>query len=79
MEQTVPLSLSDDELDAVMNLAQPLPPQNRNAFLEAIAAELQARGAEAGPGAVHRVARELQPRFLYVMPNIRNATRSHGR
>jgi hypothetical protein len=75
----VPLSLSDDELDAVMNLAAPLPPQNRNRFLEAIAAELQARGAEVGPGAVHRIARELQSHFLYALPNIRHEPRSHRR
>ena len=49
-------ALSDDELDVVMHLAAPLPPQNRNGFLEAIAAELQARGGEVGPGsgAPHR-------------------------
>ena len=63
----MPLSLSDDELDVVMNLAAPLPPQNRNNFLEAIAAELQARGAEVGPGAVHRIASELQGRYLHAI------------
>jgi hypothetical protein len=71
-----PLALSDDELDAVLNLAAPLPPQNRNSFLEAIAAELQARGTEAGPGAVHRIARELQPHYLYMRPDIRHTARS---
>jgi hypothetical protein len=46
----MPLSLSDDELAAVMNLSAPLPPANRNRFLEAIAAELQVRGGCSGPG-----------------------------
>jgi hypothetical protein len=72
-----PFSFSDSELDAVMNLAAPLPAQNRNRFLETIAAELQARGGEVGPGAVHRIARELQSHFLYVMPSIKkNVARS---
>jgi hypothetical protein len=61
------LSLTDEELDVVMNLAAPLPPQTRNNFLEAIAAELQARGAEVGPGAVRRIASELQGRYLHAI------------
>jgi hypothetical protein len=73
------LALSDDELDAVMHLAAPLPLQNRKRFLEAIASELQARGAEAGPGAVHRIARELQSHFLYALPNLRGVARSRAR
>jgi hypothetical protein len=32
-----PFSFSDDELEQLMVLATPLPPQNRNRFLEAIA------------------------------------------
>jgi hypothetical protein len=32
-----PISFSDDELEQLMVLATPLPPQNRNRFLEAIA------------------------------------------
>ena len=50
------LSLTDEELDVVMNLAAPLPPQTGNNFLEAIAAELQARGGggRSRSGAPHR-------------------------
>jgi hypothetical protein len=59
-----PLSLDDDEMNMVMALAAPLPAQNRVPFLEAIAAEIEANGAEVGPGAVHRIARSLQRRFV---------------
>jgi hypothetical protein len=59
-----PIAFSDAELDMLLTLAQPLPPENRTRFLEAIAAELAAQGAELGPGSVHRIARELQKRFF---------------
>ena len=60
----MPLALSDDELDIVLALAKPLPPENRDGFLRAIAAELAAHGMPIGPGAVHRVARALQRHYL---------------
>jgi hypothetical protein len=66
-----PLSLDDSELETVMALAAPLPPENRVPFLEAVADELAAQGAEVGPGAVHRVARSLQRRFVDLPPTIR--------
>ncbi len=60
----MPLSFNDDEMNTVMALAQPLPPENRVPFLEAVADELAANGAEVGPGALYRVARGLQRRFV---------------
>jgi hypothetical protein len=44
-----PLSFSDAEIDVVLALAAPLPPENRTRFLEAIAAELAAHGTQIGP------------------------------
>jgi hypothetical protein len=64
----MPLSFSDDEITAIMRLAEPVPIENRAAFFEAIAAELAANGAEVGPGAIHRVARSLQRRFVEPPP-----------
>ena len=50
-----PFSLSDAELEQLMVLATPLPPQNRSRFFEAVSAEVQARGADCvGPGTLHR-------------------------
>ena len=68
----MPLALTDAELDIVMTLTSPLPPENRSDFLEAIAGELTAQGAEIGPGAVYRVARGLQQHFIELPPALRS-------
>ena len=65
----MPLALTDAELDIVMTLAAPLPPENRSDFLEAIAGELTAQGAEVGPGAV---ACGSQQRFIELPPALRS-------
>jgi hypothetical protein len=44
-----------------MAAARPLPVECRDAFLQAVAAELD--GRELGPGLVHRVVSEVQRRF----------------
>jgi hypothetical protein len=58
-----PLSLSDDQMDAVMRAAAPLHPADRSAFLERMAERL--RGIEVlGDGLVARIAREVQREFF---------------
>jgi hypothetical protein len=58
-----PLSLSDDQMDAVMRAAAPLHPVDRGPFLERIAQRL--RGVEMiGDGLVARIAREVQREFF---------------
>jgi hypothetical protein len=57
------LHLSDDELTAVMAAARPLARHQRDPFLQAVAAELS-RLHDVGPGAVHRVCREVLKRFF---------------
>jgi hypothetical protein len=57
------LSLSDDELRIVLDNAQPLAPEDRSKFLEAVAVEL-AKYRELGPGVVSRTCRELQKRHF---------------
>jgi hypothetical protein len=59
----MPLSLSDDEYNAVQAAAAPIHPQQRDAFLKALAEELE-RYPVVGPGVVHRCAAELQRRFV---------------
>jgi hypothetical protein len=60
-----PLTLSDAELDVLMNLAQPLDPAMRDPFLRAVAIELaRYQSAELGPGLINRVGRLLQRQFL---------------
>ena len=58
----MPLSLSDDEYAAVQAAAAPIHPMQRDAFLKALAAELE-RYPMIGPGLVHRCAAELQRTF----------------
>jgi hypothetical protein len=58
----MPLSLSGAEYDAVQAAAAPIHPQQRDAFLKALAVELECYPV-VGPGVVHRVAAELQKTF----------------
>ena len=58
-----PIKLTDDELDAVMSAARPLPIDLRDAFLHAVAHEL-AGYKVVGPGLVHQVCREQQRIFM---------------
>ena len=59
----MPLSLSDDELSAVLAACQPLAPDMRNAFLQEMATAL-AGVPVLGPGAVHGVIVATQRRFF---------------
>jgi hypothetical protein len=61
-----PLSLTDEEMAMLRELAAPIPLRQRRDFLLAIAAELEAEqtaGAEVGPGLIHRIASRLQHRY----------------
>jgi hypothetical protein len=58
------ISLDDAEMDTIMQLARPLLPADRSAFLEALAAELRAHPGEIGAGLISRIGRQLQGRFL---------------
>ncbi len=57
------ISLSDDELAAVMSAARPIPPRDRDQFLRDVAAELS-RHLEIGPGIIARVTAAAQKRYL---------------
>jgi hypothetical protein len=61
----MPLSLSDDEYNAVQAAAAPIHPQQRGAFLQALAVELEGYSV-IGPGVVHRCAAALQKTFVVV-------------
>ena len=61
----MPLGLTDAEYVAVQEAAAPIHPQQRDAFLKALAKELE-RHPVIGPGLVHRCAAELQKNFSVV-------------
>jgi hypothetical protein len=61
-----PLSLTDEEMSLLRELAAPIPLRQRQEFLLAIADALeteQTAGAAIGPGLIHRVASRLQHRY----------------
>lgn len=59
----MPLSLSDDEYNAVQAAAAPIHPLQRGAFPKALAEELEHHPV-VGPGLVHRLAADLQRRYV---------------
>jgi hypothetical protein len=62
---STPLSLSDDQLDAIMRASAPLDPAQRENFLRDVVAELQkSPPGEIGSGSVYRAAREVQARYF---------------
>jgi hypothetical protein len=62
-EPPMPLSLSDDEYNAVQAAAAPIHPMQRDAFLKALAVELE-RHPVVGPGVAFRAAAALQKTFV---------------
>jgi hypothetical protein len=58
-----PLALSDQELAILRELAEPIAWGQRQAFLQAVAAEIECAGGGVGVGLVHRVGRAVQRSF----------------
>jgi hypothetical protein len=58
------IRLSDSELDAVFSAARPIAVDCRDAFLQAVAAELAQHPGEIGAGVVYSICREQQRRFF---------------
>ena len=66
-----PLHLSDEEMDLLLALAQPIDQRLRPELLAAVAAELEADG-QAGAVGIGLVARAVQRRF-FDPPQLPNA------
>jgi hypothetical protein len=61
------LALSDEELDVLFNLSAPIEPAMRDAFLRAVALELELeryKPEQLGVGLITRVCRPLQKEFV---------------
>src|SRR5262249_37502664 len=58
-----PLAITDNQLTFIMQICEPLAPNDRSAFLLALAEALQHQ-REIGDGVLHRKARELFARFF---------------
>jgi hypothetical protein len=57
-----PLRLTDAQLDAIMHAAEPLKVDDRDAFLQDVAAALQ--GRDLGDGTVYRTIAQAQKRYF---------------
>jgi hypothetical protein len=57
------LRLTDHDFQRLMQAAKPLQLADRDAFLKDVAAEL-GRHEVVGPGLLHRVTSEVQPRYI---------------
>jgi len=64
-----PISLTDSELQAVMDAARPLQPRDRDAFLRAVATAIAELPA-VGPGSVHRAIASVW-RMHFDAPDLR--------
>jgi hypothetical protein len=70
---TPPISLSDDQLAAVMRATEVLEPYRRSAFLVALAQLLRSEPQPVGDGSLGRAIRQLQHEFRDPM-NIAGST-----
>ena len=57
------LIFSDEEMTMLINLSGPIAPAARPAFLDAVAAAVEAKGQPSGIGLVHQVGRQIQRQF----------------
>ena len=70
-----PLALSDDQMTALINAAQPLQRINRGEFLRSVA-DCFAGRSEVGHGELHRVIAEVQRRY-FTPPSINEGRPPH--
>ena len=58
-----PIAFTDEEMSLLINLSGPIDPAARPAFLDAVAAAVEAKGQPSGVGLVHQTARRIQREF----------------
>ena len=58
-----PIAFTDEEMSLLINLSGPIAPAARPAFLDAVAAAVEAKGQPSGAGLVHQVGRQVQRQF----------------
>ena len=59
----MPLHFTDEEMSLLINLSGPIAPAARPAFLDAVAAAIEAKGQPSGVGTVHQVGRAVHRQF----------------
>jgi hypothetical protein len=58
-----PIAFTDDEMSLLINLSGPIAPAARPAFLDAVAAAIEAKGQPSGVGLVYQEGRRIQREF----------------
>ena len=58
-----PIAFTDEEMSLLIKLSGPIDPAARPAFLDAVAAAVEAKGQPSGIGFVHQTARRIQREF----------------
>jgi hypothetical protein len=58
-----PIAFTDEEMSLLINLSGPIAPAARPAFMDAVAAAVEAKGQPSGVGLVHQVGRQIQKQF----------------
>lgn len=58
-----PIAFTDEEMSLLISLSGPIAPAARPAFLDAVAAAIEAKGQPSGVGIVHQVGRQIQRQF----------------
>ena len=74
---TVPLRLTDAQLDTLHRLSWPLARVDRGPFLEAVAVELAKRPELLGDGHIARVGVEVQQRRFWTPPDPETGRKAH--
>jgi hypothetical protein len=58
-----PIAFTDEEMSLLINLSGPIAPAARPAFMDAVAAAVEAKGQPSGVGLVHQGGRQIQKQF----------------
>ena len=63
------IALTDEQQDAILNVARPLDREERVLFMAALAELIAARRSSPGEGELMRVLRDLQARYFHPPPD----------
>jgi hypothetical protein len=73
-----PIAFTDEEMSLLINLSVPIDPAARPAFLDAVAAAVEAKGQPSGGGLVHQVGRQIQRQFWGPAADLAEHCRAHA-
>jgi hypothetical protein len=63
-ESQMPISVTDDELAAIMDLATPIPLASRDDYLRSVAHRIEQHTGPVGIGTINAICRDVQREFF---------------